>query len=347
MDTSTSESKRKHPVTRNHRSTAPTEASKVPQTMHAAAIDRFGGPDVLTLHTLPVPKVGVGEVLIAVDTAGVGVWDAEIREGSWTPSNRTRFPLVPGTDGSGIIASVGSGVRRFKLDDRAYAYAFDNPKGGFYAEYVAVSAKMAAHIPKPLDLLHAGAIPTTGLTALQGIDDALHLKKDETIIINGATGGVGSLAVQFAKLRGARVFATASGEDGIAFARDLGADTVVDRRRDDIAAAAREFAPDGVNAVLALAGGESLERCLDTLRAGGRVAYPNGIDPEPKKRHGIRIIPYDAVPGIREFDRLGRAVEAANLKVPIAGVYALSDAAKAHERLAAGHVLGKIVLRIH
>jgi NADPH2:quinone reductase len=346
MDTTTTE-RRTHPVIRDRRSTRSTEASKIPETMRAAAIDRFGGPDVLSLHTLPVPKVGVGEVLIAVDTAGVGVWDAEIREGSWTPSNRTRFPLVLGTDGSGVVAALGSGVRRFELDDRVYAYAFDNPKGGFYAEYVAVSAKMVAHIPKPLDLLHAGAIPTTGLTALQGIDDALHLKKGETIIINGATGGVGSLAVQFAKLRAARVLATASGEDGLEFARGLGADIAVDRRREDIAAAAREFAPDGVDAVLALAGGDSLERCLDAVRPGGRVAYPNGIDPEPKKRRGIHIIPYDAVPGVREFDRLGRAVEAANLKVPIAGVYALADAAKAHERLAAGHVLGKIVLRTH
>ena len=346
MDTTTTE-RRTHPVIRDRRSTRSTEASKIPETMRAAAIDRFGGPNVLSLHTLPVPKVGVGEVLIAVDTAGVGVWDAEIREGSWTPSNRTRFPLVLGTDGSGVVAALGSGVRRFELDDRVYAYAFDNPKGGFYAEYVAVSAKMVAHIPKPLDLLHAGAIPTTGLTALQGIDDALHLKKGETIIINGATGGVGSLAVQFAKLRAARVLATASGEDGLEFARGLGADIAVDRRREDIAAAAREFAPDGVDAVLALAGGDSLERCLDAVRPGGRVAYPNGIDPEPKKRRGIHIIPYDAVPGVREFDRLGRAVEAANLKVPIAGVYALADAAKAHERLAAGHVLGKIVLRIH
>jgi NADPH:quinone reductase len=345
MDTSTTVAKRTHPVTR-HRSARSTEASKIPETMRAAAIDRFGGPDVLSLHTLPVPKVGVGEVLIAVETAGVGVWDAEIREGTWAPS-RTRFPLVLGTDGSGVIAALGSGVRRFELDDRVYAYAFNNPKGGFYAEYVAVSAKMVAHIPKPLDLQHAGAIPTTGLTALQGIDDALHLKKDETIIIHGATGGVGSLAVQFAKLRAARVLATASGEDGLKFARGLGADIAVDGRHGDITAAAREFAPDGVDAVLALAGGDSLERCLDAVRPGGRVAYPNGIDPEPKKRRGIHIIPYDAVPGVREFDRLGRAVEAAKLKVPIAGVYALADAAKAHERLAAGHVLGKIVLRTH
>jgi NADPH2:quinone reductase len=314
--------------------------------MHAAAIDRFGGPEVLSLHILPVPKLDPGEVLIAVDTAGVGVWDAEMRDGTLA-SSRTRFPLVLGTDGSGVVAAMGSGVRRFKPGDRVYSYAFENPKGGFYAEYVAVSSKMVAHIPKSLDLEHAGAIPTTGLTALQGIDDALHLKKGESIIIHGATGGVGSLAIQFAKLRAARVLATASGEDGLEFVRGLGADSAVDGRHGDIVAAAREFAPSGIDAVLGLVGGDSLERCLDTLRPDGRVAYPNGIDPEPKKRRGIHIVSYDAVPGVREFDRLGRAVEAAKLTVPIAAVYPLADAAKAHERLAAGHVLGKIVLRTH
>lgn len=343
MAISTAGARKTRPVIRDHSRSRIAE-SKIPATMHAAAIDRFGGPKVLTLHTLPTPMPDAGEVLIAVDTAGVGVWDAEIRDGSLTPS-RKKFPMVLGTDGSGVIAAIGSGVRRFKLGDRVYAYAFENPKGGFYAEYVTVSAKMTAHIPKGLDLEHAGAIPTTGLTALQGIDDALHLNKGETIIIHGSTGGVGSLAVQFAKLRAARVLATVSGQDGLDFARRLGADVAVDGRRGDITAAARAFAPSGVDAVLGLAGGDALERCLDALRPEGRLAYPNGIDPEPKKRPRMHFISYDAVPGVREFDRLGRAVEAARLQVPIAAVYALADAAKAHERLAAHHVLGKIVLR--
>lgn len=98
--------------------------------------------------------------------------------------------------------------------------------------------------------------------------------------------------------------------------------------------------------MLALAGGKALTRCLDALRRGGRLAYPNGIEPEPRKRRGIEIIAYDAVAGIRQFEHLGRAVEQAKLEVPIAGAYPLGDAAKAHERLAAGQVLGKIVLRI-
>jgi NADPH:quinone reductase-like Zn-dependent oxidoreductase len=245
-----------------------------------------------------------------------------------------------------VVAEVGSRVRRLKVGDKVYAYSWANPKGGFYAEYVAVASEKVAHIPARLDLEHAGAIATTGLTALQGIDDALAMKRRETIIIHGASGGVGTVAIQFAKLRVARVLATASGIDGLELVRDMGADLAVDARHEDVAEAARRFAPDGLDAILALAGGDELERALETLRPGGRLAYPNGIEPEPKKRRDMKFIPYDGVAGIREFQRLNVAVDAAKLKVPIAEAFPLVKAAKAHERLAEGHVLGKIVLRI-
>lgn len=313
--------------------------------MRAAAIDRFGGPGVLKIRELPVPVPSPREVLIELDTAGVGSWDADFRRG-WWPAGRPRFPLVLGADGAGRVAAAGARSRRFKVGDRVYAYDYINPKGGFYAEYVAVRDEKVGHVPRRLDLKRAGAITVTGLTALQGVDDSLHVKKGEAILIHGAAGGVGTLAVQFAKLRGARVIATASGKDGLALVRRLGADAAVDGRREDIAAAARRFAPGGIDGVLALAGGKELTRCLDALRRGGRLAYPNGIEPEPRKRRGLRIKSYDAVAGVREFQRLGRAVEAARLRVPIAAAYPLAGAAKAHRRLARGHVLGKIVLRI-
>src|SRR5215469_3127798 len=185
----------------------------VPQTMRAAAIDHAGGPQAITLHTLPVPKPDPDEVLIAVHTAGVASWDAAVRE---HPDyfKHSQLPLVLGTDGAGVIAAVGSQVRDFKVGEQVYSYSWDNPKGGFYAEYVAVPAKLVGHVPAGMSLEDAGAIGTTALTAIQGIDDALHIKPGETLIIHGAAGGVGSLALQFAKLRGARVLATASGEDG-------------------------------------------------------------------------------------------------------------------------------------
>src|SRR5262245_6935139 len=286
----------------------------IPKTMRAAAIDRYGGPEALTIDMLPMPAADEREVLIALDTAGVGVWDAEMREGRWL-NGPGRFPLVLGTDGAGIVAAVGSRVRRFRVGDPVYSYSYQNPQGGFYAEYVVVAATKVGRIPVGVDLEHAGAIPTTGLTALQGIDDELRLKRGEMLIVHGASGGVGSLAVQFAKFRGARVFATASGEDGVAFVRRLGADAATDGKRDDIVAAAQRFAPDGVDAVLAFAGGNALELCLNAVRSGGRLAYPAGIEPEPEKRRGIEIIPYDAIYGIREFERLTRVVEEAKPQI--------------------------------
>ena len=316
------------------------------ETMKAAAIDQAGGPEVLTLHTLPVPKPGADEVLIAVHTAGVGIWDADLRRHPEEIKHST-FPLVLGTDGAGTVTALGSQVRGFKVGDHVYSYSWDNPNGGFYAEYVAVPAQRVGHVPAGLSLKDAGAIATTGLTAIQGIDDALHMRPGETLIIHGASGGVGSLALQFAKLRGVRVLATASGIDGLDFVRKLGADAVVDGRHGDIVAAARAFAPGGVAAVLAFAGGDSLERCIDTLRAGGRVAYPYGVSPEPKPRLETgRIIQYNAIAGPKEFERLNAAIEAAKLKVPIAAEYPLAEAARAQERVERGHVLGKVVLRV-
>jgi NADPH:quinone reductase-like Zn-dependent oxidoreductase len=191
----------------------------------------------------------------------------------------------------------------------------------------------------------AGAIATTGLTALQGIDDVLQIKRGESIAIVGASGGVGTLALQFAKLRGARVLGVASGADGVELVRKLGADAAVDGRNAEIAHALQNFAPDGIDAMLALSGDDTLDRVVQSVKSGGRVAYPNGVEPEPKKRPGIRVASYDAVPGVREFSNLTMAIEAMNLIVPIAATFPLGNAADAHRRLER-HVLGKIVLDV-
>lgn len=318
--------------------------ANIPTRMKAMAIDQTGPPSAITMHALPVPEVAADEVLIAVHTAGIGVWDADIR--AKMTYVKARYPYILGSDGSGTVAAVGASVKDFKVGDAVYSYNWDNPKGGFYAEYVAVPAKHVAHVPKGISLKDAGALGVSGLTALSGIDEALHLKAGETLIIHGASGAVGTLAVQFAKLRGAKVLATASGDDGVALVRKLGADAVVDGRKGDITAAARAFAPNGADAVLALASGDSLDRCIAALRKGGRVAFPHGVEPEPKARDGFTVIPFDASYDAPAFVRLNKAVEAHAFEVPIAAEFPLADAAKAHERLQAGHLLGKIVLRV-
>jgi NADPH2:quinone reductase len=315
----------------------------VPTTMRAAVIDKFGGPEVLEIREIAVPELDDDEVLIATHTAGVGSWDPDMRAG-WSPSGRARFPLVLGSDASGTVAAKGSRVRRLKVGDRVYAYTFDNRKGGSYAQYIAVSSENVALVPDDMDLKQAGGLAISGLTALQGLNGALGLRKGESIIITGASGAVGTIAVQLAKALGARVLAVASGKDGVALARRLGADTAVDGKGGGIEAAAQRFAPEGVDALLALAGGEALSEALEALGKDGRVAYPNGVEPTPKKR-GVPIKAYNGEGGTRELAALGRAAEKARLKVPIGATFALDDVAEAHRKVTE-HVLGKVVLRI-
>jgi len=335
------------PKAKDRRRLATTPRIRVEKktTMKAAAIDAFGPPSVLTIHELPVPQIGPNQVLIALYASGVGVWDAEIREG-WWPEGQPKFPLVLGSDGAGIVAQTGAKVRNFHTGDRVWAYEFINPKGGFYAEYAAVDAKHVGLLPKRLDLLHAGAAAVTGLTAIQGIEVHLRVRAADTVLIFGASGAVGTLAVQFAKSCDARVIGTARSSEAKALVKRLGADKVVDPTSNDAAEQVRAFAPNGIDAVLALAGGDTLQQLLALVHPGGRVAYPNGVEPAPKSPPKVRLIPYDAQVSPRESERLDHAVNAAQLQVPIAAVHTLEEAAQAHARIEKGQILGRIVLQI-
>jgi NADPH2:quinone reductase len=319
--------------------------SNIPDSMRAAAVDRFGPPSALTLHELPVPHPGPKEVLIALDTAGVGSWDASIRDGSWRKPGRPAFPVVPGTDGAGTVVAKGSRVKRFGVGDRVYAYEFGNRHGGFYAEFAVAEAEHVGRAPKSLSLREAGTAAVTGLTALQGIM-TLRLRRGETVLIFGASGAVGTMAVQFAAQTGARVLATASGRAAARLVRRLGADEVVDVRTQQGRERLRRAAGAGVDAVFALAGGKELERCLDLVQKGGRVSYPNGIDPTPRSRRRLRIHAFDAVASPRQFAQLNRRFTRGRIRVPIAGSYPLGQADRAHRRLERGQIRGRIVLRI-
>jgi len=319
----------------------------IPKTMKAVAIDRFGGPAVLEIRTLPVPPVAANEVLIALDYAGVGRWDASIRKRGYA-EEAAHFPLIPGIDGTGIVVAKGGAVRHLAVGDRVYSYSYANPKGGFHAAYVAVAAAKVARVPRGIEPVQAGALAAIALTALQGVDDALEIGNGDALAILGASGNVGMLAVQFAKWRHARVLGTASGGRGVAFVRGLGADRAVEGRRGDPVAAARRFAPEGLDAVLALVGGATTERVISLAsRRGARAAYPGGVDPAPKKRRGApRVTEYDAEPGVREFERLNRALVDSGARAPIAAVYDLEDVADAHRHVERKGLLGKVMLRI-
>src|SRR5207249_9375383 len=167
-----------------------------------------------------------------------------------------------------------------------------------------------------------------------------------TILIFGASGGVGSLAVQFAALRGAHVFGTASIPEAATFVRGLGASEVIDARRPEEISRLKKLAPDGLDAVLALAGGEGLEGCIDFVRANGRVAYPNGIEPEPRRRANTRLVAYDGEYGPKEFDALSQAAAESRLQVPIAATYPLYQWAEAHIRVEQCRLLGRVGRRI-
>jgi NADPH:quinone reductase-like Zn-dependent oxidoreductase len=315
-------------------------------TMRAAALDRFGGVETIQMKTLPVPEPGPDEVLLHVESAGVGVWDPYEREGEFAKifGTQPRFPYVLGSDGAGTVAAVGEKVRSFKEGDHAYALALANPKGGFYAEYAAVKAEYVSPIPKKLTVEQAGAMPSDALTALRGLDEILHLKSGESLLVFGAGGGIGHLAVQLAKRMGARVFAVASGDDGVALAKRLGADAVVNGRKDDVESAARAFAPDGLDAALVTAGGETVDRALHAMRKNGRVAYPNGVVPPPKAPPGVNIQSYDVEPTPPQIEKLNRLIESGPFEVHVARTFPLDKAADAHRELDK-HYLGKLALR--
>jgi NADPH2:quinone reductase len=317
------------------------------QTMHAAAIDAFGGgPESITLHTLPTPRIESDEILVKVESAGVGAWDPFELEGGFAKllGQRPSFPYVPGSDGAGTVVEVGMDVRGFRAGDRVYGMMLANPKGGFYAQYATVKADMASLIPNGLTVEQAGAFPYDAITALAGLDDTLGLKRDESVLIFGAGGGIGHLAVQLAKRMGARVFAVASGEDGVSLAKRLGADKVVEGHKDDMLMAARQFDPDGIDCALLTAGGAAAERALEALRDGGRVAYPHGVEPEPTARKGVRVQGYDGTPDPNAIQKLNRLVEQGPFEVHVAQTFTLDRAADAHRALD-GHYLGKIALR--
>ncbi|MFG3682608.1 zinc-binding alcohol dehydrogenase family protein [Micromonospora chalcea] len=314
--------------------------------MNAVVLDRFGGVGELSPRRIPLPEVGDDDVLIRVESAGVGSWDAGEREGEYdgvfgVPSS---FPYVLGWDGAGTVAAVGRDVTRFEVGERVYAATMPVPRGGFYAEYAVVGAEFVARVPDRMPNGQAGAMAWDALTALSGLD-LLGLRPDETLMVFGASGGIGHMAVQLARHRGIRVLAVASGDDGVALARRLGADDAVDGRRDDVPAAALEFAPGGLDAALVTVGGEAAERALRAVRNSGRIAWPNGVLPALVSSPGAPVHHYDGDRSRAATDRLNAIIESSSFEVHIARTFPLERAGDAHRALG-DHYVGKLALTV-
>jgi NADPH:quinone reductase len=325
----------------------PMKKSQTPSTMTAVAIDRFGGVETLKIKKLPIPDVGPDEVLIRLNWAGVGEWDPFEREGGFAKMTKTkpRFPYVLGSEGSGVVVTAGVRAKRFKKGDRVYAMGFLNLQGGFYTEYVVVNKDGISRIPKGMTPKSAAVVLGVGVTALRGLEDTLRLKSGESMMIFGASGGIGHIAVQLAKRMGARVLAIASGKDGVTLARRAGADVAIDGRDDDILEAAGDFAPDGLDAALFVAGGPSAKIAIKAVRKGGRVAMPNGVEAPPKAPAGVKLSTYNGDLDDTVISRLERFMKPKPLTIHVHSVFPLTQVAKAHRALGKHH-LGKIALRI-
>ncbi len=321
------------------------DASAVPQ-MNAVVLDRFGGVDELSSRRLPLPEVGDDDVLIRVEFAGVGSWDADEREGLYDGvfGGASTFPYVLGWDAAGTVAAVGRNVTRFAAGERVYAATMPMQRGGFYAEYGLVEAEFVAHLPDRMPTEQAGAMAWDALTALSGLD-LLELKSGETLMTFGASGGIGHLAVQLARHRGIRVLAVASGDDGVALARRLGADDAIDGRKDDVLSAAFEFAPGGLDAALVTVGGETAERSLRAVKNPKRIAWPNGVLPEPESSMSAAVAHYDGDRSRTATDRLNAIIEASSFEVHVARTFPLERAEEAHRTLN-DHYVGKLALKV-
>ncbi len=299
--------------------------SRIPQARRAVVIDRFGGTEELTVRSLQVPSVDAGEVLIALEAAGVGSWDPFEREGGYADVTGLdpEFPYVLGSEGTGVVAAVGQGVSGLTMGDRVCATSFLNPKGGFYADHAVVAADLVRPAPAGMTVEQSAAFSGVAATALRGLDDVLGVRGGEDVAIVGAGGGIGHTAVQLARLLGARVLAVASGEDGAALAADLGADAVVDGRSgaEAVRSASTAFAPAGLDATLITAGGEAAETVVATLRDGGRAAHPTGVEPTPPGRPGVDVHAFNGEPDADLLDRLQKLMASGPFTVHVARAF--------------------------
>jgi NADPH:quinone reductase-like Zn-dependent oxidoreductase len=308
-------------------------------TMKAITIHDFGGPEVLNYEEVPVPEIGPDEALIKVHSCGVNPIDWKVRQGASRGRVHYDMPLILGWDVSGTVEEVGPLVKTFKRGDKVFARPSTNKNGG-YAEFVAIKSMEMAFAPKILPLEHAAGVPLAAQTAWVGLFEIGSLRPGQSVLIHGASGGVGSFAVQLAKIAGARVIATTSTKN-VSMVRSLGADEVIDYSTGDFQKVVKEM-----DMVYDTVGGETQARSWEVLRKGGMLVATVAMDENAASAHGVIGRSYLLTSNGARLRDIGELIDRGRINVIIEREFPLAEAKAAHQLSQAGHVSGKIILRV-
>lgn len=312
-------------------------------TMSAVAFGGYGEAEVLERFEVPVPLLKHDEVLVRVAAAGINPADWRIRSGQFKRFMKVPLPFVPGADVAGVVAAVGTSVEQFQPGDRVFAM-LPAARGGGYAEFAAVTAKDAALIPHSVSFVEAAGVPVAGLTALQALRDQARVQTGARVLIYGASGGVGTYAVQIAKAMGAHVTAACSSYN-TALVRSLGADAVVDYTRTDVTTLSERFDVvfDAVNK-LSFLKARRLVRKGDVMVTVNPIAGKLVPDFFALLWGGQRLRSLFVQPSGKDLETLGRWMAEGQVRSAVSEIYWLSQAVEAHHRSETGRVSGKLVL---
>ncbi|MFI9081496.1 NADP-dependent oxidoreductase [Streptomyces sioyaensis] len=309
------------------------------KTMRAIRQSRFGGPEVLELVSMPRPEPRATEVLVRVTAAGVNPIDWKTRSGY---GEMDEPPFTVGWDVAGTVEAVGSGVTRFAVGDRVFGMPEFPREAGGYAQYVTARARHLAKMPEGLGFINAAAMPLSSLIAWQSLVDTAAVSRGDRVLIQGAAGGVGHLAVQIAKSLGAYVLGSCATRD-VALLHELGADEAIDFTRQDVAQTVHD-----VDVVLDLVGGPVSMASLPLLRDGGLlITVPSFTDLVPIREAAgdrVRVTGILVEPDHTGMEAIARLTAQGKLRVRVAHVFPLEDAARAHDLGETGAARGKIVL---
>jgi NADPH:quinone reductase len=302
--------------------------------MQAIMVSKPGGPEVLQVVEMEIPRPGPDEVLVRVLAAGVGPWDAFLRDGAWTG----QLPYIPGGEFAGVVEGGTGDIAGFSDGEPVYGYP---GLTGCYAQYLTCPAEQMAPIPSGLPPTDAAAVPVDGLTAEQGLTEILGIGAGDRVLITAGSGGLGHFAVQIARALGANVIATASPQNH-EFLHRLGAATVVDHTRAGWPDQVRELTDGGAERVLACAA-PTLTGAARAARDGATIATPISTAEYPQ---GNRVTwqHYDGKPLGSGLIRMAPWFDDGTVSVEIARRYYWQDAASAHRAVEQGHTRGKLVL---